>query len=234
MRLDQPCWAVIPAAGVGSRMAATKPKQYLPLMDRPLISYAIEVLLAHPAIGTVVVVVAEDDAEWASLPYADHPRVLTTQGGITRTHSVCAGLQAVQQHAQPNDWALVHDAARPGVSLAMLDRLFAAVSGEDVGGLLGMPVVDTVKYVSLQGQVERTIHREKVWLAQTPQIFRYQLLLQALEAALDAGEMITDEASAIESLGLQPKMVLGDEVNLKVTTWHDLEKLQQIGFKGQV
>jgi len=227
MRLDQPCWAIVPAAGVGSRMATVKPKQYLSLLGRPLITYCIDVLLAHPAMSGVVVVLSEDDEDWRHLPYANHPNVLTAVGGVTRAHSVYAGMQALSDRVQDSSWVLVHDAARPGVTSAMLDRLFAAVTGHAVGGLLGVPVVDTVKYVSMQGDVERTISRENVWLAQTPQIFRYQILLNALRQCLQEGEIITDEASAIEFVGLQSKMVLGDRQNLKVTTADDLETLKQ-------
>jgi 2-C-methyl-D-erythritol 4-phosphate cytidylyltransferase len=216
--------AVIPAAGTGSRMGAAIPKQYLPLAGRTVLEWSVRALLAADWIERVVVVHAPGDAR-AAAALADAARGegsrlrLEPLGGATRRDSVLAGLQRLEATSSPTDWALVHDAARPGLGLASLERLREAVHDDPVGGLLALPVADTVKRADAAGRVLRTEARERLWLAQTPQMFRLGPLL----AALRAHPEVTDEASAIEAAGLSPRLVEGERRNLKVTTPEDLE-----------
>lgn len=228
MKLAQSCWCIVPAAGVGRRIGAAVPKQYLSLGDRAIIEHTIMALLDCGCFEKIIVVLSPDDTLWTSLDIASHPMIETTEGGETRADSVLCGLTFLERHVQQNDWVCVHDAARPCVTSDMVKPLMAAVEGHSVGGVLGIPVVDTVKYVSFKGEVEKTLPRENIWLAQTPQVFRYAMLRKALQHAMDEGYIITDESSAIELLGEVPKMVLGDPANLKVTSWADFYRVKAI------
>lgn len=211
---------IIAAAGKGLRMGAGVSKQYLPLAGRPLLA---ETLGRWQALAPrqIVLVVAADDDQWRGVAGAEHCRLVI--GGASRAASVLQGLRALQADtsAAASDWVLVHDAARPCVRAADILRLLAAVQGSDVGGLLGVPVIDTVKQVRA-GVVVASPDRQQLWLAQTPQIFRLGLLHRALLQASAAPIEITDEASAIEALGLQPIMVEGSRDNIKVTNAGDL------------
>lgn len=211
---------IIAAAGKGLRMGAGVSKQYLPLAGRPLLAETLGRWLAL-APRQIVLVVAADDEQWHGVAGVEHCRLVT--GGASRAASVLQGLRALQADtsAAASDWVLVHDAARPCVRAADILRLLAAVQGSDVGGLLGVPVIDTVKQVRA-GVVVASPDRQQLWLAQTPQIFRLGLLHRALLQASAAPIEITDEASAIEALGLQPIMVEGSRDNIKVTNAGDL------------
>ena len=213
-------FAIVPAAGSGSRFGAGRPKQYLDLLGRPLIYHTIAALLASPAIDRVWVVLAPDDAEWARHDWSElGPRLETLRcGGETRADSVRNGLQAAALVAADDDWVLVHDAARPCLSLAMIDALFAELADDPVGGILAVPVADTLKRADTAQRVAATEPREGLWQAQTPQMFRYG----RLRAALENCSAVTDEAGAIEALGLRPRLVRGDATNLKVTYPADL------------
>lgn len=215
-------WAVIPAAGGGSRMGAAIPKQYLPLRARTVIEWSTAVFLACDWISGVVVVLAQDDARFASLPIASHPRLITTCGGAERADSVLAGLLCVQQHcANPAQTrVLVHDAARPCVRAADVLRLRDQADAEH-GGLLAIPVTDTLKRACDGASVD-TVDRSTLWRAQTPQLFDLSQLINALHTARARGAVITDEASAMEAVGHRPRLVQGDESNLKVTYPADL------------
>lgn len=228
MYLENRCWAIIPAAGVGSRLGAHCPKQFLTLGDKTLLAHTVDaVLKLSDSLEKVVVVLADPKSDdWQQLGYHQQPKIHTAVGGATRAHSVWQGLQAIATQANEHDWVLVHDAARPMLRVEMVHRLMAAVADHDVGGIVGLPVTDTVKSVSLTGNIENTLVREKIWLAQTPQIFRYGVLCKALSQVLEAGDIVTDESSAVERLGLQPKMVLGDPDNIKLTTWQDVEMIK--------
>lgn len=211
-------FALIPAAGVGSRMASTLPKQYLPLAGQPMLLHSMAAFVASPDIAHVFIVVSAEDGWIDSLPLpADRVTVLKV-GGATRKDSVEQGLRAMASQTAEDDWVLVHDAARPGFDATLLQRLLNAVSQDEVGGLLALPVVDTVKKSDADARVERTVSREGLWAAQTPQMFRIGLLQRALAAAAE----VTDEASAIEALGLAPLLVEGSLRNLKVTRPEDL------------
>ena len=220
--------ALIPAAGGGARMAAELPKQYLPLLGRPMIYHAVKALCAAPQIERVYVVLAPQDAHWAQhdwQAFAAKLQVLHV-GGDTRAQSVQNGLEAMRPHCEREDWVLVHDAARPCLSPRHLGRLIEEIGADEVGGLLAMPVADTLKRADAQARVLRTEPRENLWQAQTPQMFRHGLLLQALQSM--GHEAPTDESRAIERMGLSPKLVASDGSNLKVTYPEDLVLAQLI------
>jgi 2-C-methyl-D-erythritol 4-phosphate cytidylyltransferase len=215
--------ALIPAAGVGARMAAGSPKQYLAIGAKPMLRHTVDAFLSSPLIAhTYVVVSADDPFIDGVLPDAREPgsRVTVLRcGGATRMESIRNGLRALHGSIALDDWVLVHDAARPGLDAELIERLIVETGEHPAGGLLALPVVDTVKRSSA-GEVA-TVSRDGLWLAQTPQMFRYQLLLRALNAATDPSA-ITDDASAVEALGLAPKLVEGHPRNLKVTLPADI------------
>lgn len=209
--------ALIPAAGVGARMGASIPKQYAPIAGKPMLQHVIDAFGAVPQVERVFVVVSAADAYIDELSLPPRCSVLRC-GGATRQASVTNGLRAMATQVDADDWVLVHDAARPGLSADLIDKLIAFVKDDPVGGLLALPVTDTIKQSNGHGRSERTVARAMLWAAQTPQMFRHRMLLTALEQAQD----ITDEASAIEALGLQPKLVEGSPRNFKVTLAEDL------------
>ena len=220
-------FALLPAAGVGARMAADGPKQYLTVGGKPMIRHAVEAFQNCDLIAHTFVVVSETDGQADSaLPPADGVTVLRC-GGATRMDTVLNALRALRSAVNDNDWILVHDAARPGLTPALIARLIAGVGDNPAGGLLALPVVDTVKRGAPGGAVAggsvsaATVPRNGLWLAQTPQMFSYQLLLRALGSAPDANA-ITDDASAVEMLGLSPQLVEGHPRNLKVTLPADI------------
>ncbi len=215
------CYALVPAAGSGSRMGGELPKQYLPLAGVPMIRHALETLCAVPAIARVFVVLAPGDDEWPRHDWSALGDKLTVLdcGGATRAESVINGLRAVSRRVAPDDWVLVHDAARPCLTVAHVETLIDEVAQDDVGGLLAVPVADTLKRAGPGARCEATVPREGLWQAQTPQMFRHGLLLRALEQA----PQVTDEASAVEALGLRPRLVAADAGNLKVTYPFDLQ-----------
>ena len=214
--------AIIPASGTGSRMGGTLPKQYLAVGDRPLLYHAIARLCTHPAIDRVCVILASDDRRFETYdwkPFAAKLEPLFV-GGDSRAATVLNALERISCRANADDWILVHDAARPCLSARMLDRLIDEVGDDRSGGLLAVPVADTLKRANDDGRSIRTESRTGLWQAQTPQMFRYDLLLRALRAC-DLAQA-TDEAAAVEALGLKPKLVQSDAINFKVTHAHDL------------
>lgn len=216
------CHAVIPAAGSGTRMQSDIPKQYLPLAGRCLLEHSLTVLLDNPDIASIAVALGPDDNRAASLDLLRDPRVRTTIGGDERADSVLAGLACLGAYAADDDWVLVHDAARPCLPAGDLRRLISTVRGSDIGGILAEPVVDTVKQASADGLVEATLDRDRLWRAQTPQMFRLGELRQALRRSLALGVAVTDEASAMEHAGFPVQLVRGSAANLKVTVAEDL------------
>lgn len=216
-------WAVVPAAGVGRRMASDRPKQYLPLLGKTVIEHSIERLLALSRIEGVTVAINPEDEYWADLPVKSNRRVETVSGGKDRHESVFKALCALENRANEDDWVLVHDAVRPCVTVHCIQRLMDQLSDHPVGGLLGHPLGDTLKKVNQQQTVECTVDRGGIWAAGTPQMFRYGLLVKALENAVNSGTGSTDEAMAMEQLGFAPQMVMGRRDNLKITMPGDLE-----------
>jgi 2-C-methyl-D-erythritol 4-phosphate cytidylyltransferase len=217
--------AVMPAAGVGQRLGAGLPKQYLPILDSPMIVHTVRALLAAAWIDDVVVVVAPTDSGRAQALFAGWPRVsVRAVGGASRRDSVLAGIESLD--ADPGDWVLVHDAARPGLPLAALDALRDAALDDPVGALLALPVADTVKRDDggTPARCAGTVERAGLWLAQTPQMFRLGMLREALRACPDA----TDEASAIEAAGHRPRLVPGHRDNFKVTNAGDLAAMAAV------
>lgn len=215
-------WAVIPAAGVGRRMGTTIPKQYLELGGRRVIDYSLELFVEHPRIQGIAVALSLEDGHWGETAYADHPKVLRAPGGAERCHSVLNALDLLAERAEGEDWVLVHDAARPCLRRADLDRLIEDLADDPVGGLLGVPVRDTMKRSDPSGRVTDTVDRSALWHAYTPQMFRLGTLRRALTEALADGVLVTDDAQAIERLGLAPRLVEGHADNLKVTRAEDL------------
>lgn len=208
-------FAIVPAAGSGTRMGSELPKQYLPLLGQPLIRHSLSTLCAAPAIDKVFVVLSVGDAQWARHDWrALGPKLVPLFcGGATRADSVLAGLRAIAAEAAQSDWVLVHDAARPCLASWHIDKLIRELAHDEVGGLLAVPVADTLKRAE-GGRVAETLPRADKWAAQTPQMFR----IGALRAALaSAGSWVTDDASAIELAGGRPLLVEGDAANLKVT-----------------
>ncbi len=217
------------------RMQADLSKQYLPLLDRPVIAHTLECLCRYPAMRGVMAGIAANDPHWPALVAvgsAHWPKFLgVSAAGDTRADTVLNGLKALVRHAAPQDWVLVHDAVRPCLRHADIDRLIEAV-GNGVGGLLALPVSDTVKRADNHGRVLETVARTGLWRAQTPQMFRFDALIAALERALAAGLEITDEASAIEMNGGHPRVVEGRADNIKITLPGDLA-LAELFMKRQ-
>ena len=220
-------FALVPAAGSGSRMGSDLPKQYLNLSGHPMIYYALTTLCNCPQIRTVFVVLSPDDENFKRYDWSHCEGKLEPLycGGLSRAESVSNGLLVSELEA--DDWVLVHDAARPCLTQAHLNKLIAELREDSVGGILAVPVADTLKRADARQRIESTESREKLWQAQTPQMFRAGLLAQALLQCKN----VTDEASAIEALGLQPKLVEGDSSNFKVTYPLDT-KLAELLLKG--
>jgi len=219
----QACWAVIPAAGGGTRMAADRPKQYLPLAGKTVIRHVLDRFSRHPAISGIVVALAEGDEYWQEQSRPRGAPLYEVTGGAERYLSVLKALHDLRERARPDDWVLVHDAARPCLRNADLERLISTLREHPVGGLLGVPVSDTLKRVDEQGSVvTRTLDRTGIWRALTPQMFRLGDLTAAIEAAAQEGVVVTDEAGAMERAGFQPRMVEGHADNIKITTPGDL------------
>ena len=220
--------ALVPAAGSGSRLGESSPKQYLPLAGQPMIRHALATLCATPAVASVFVVLAPDDAYWPAAQMAalgPKLRILRC-GGETRAQSVANGLGAMTAElgAIDRDWVLVHDAARPCLTVRMVEKLIAEVGEDDSGGLLAVPVADTLKRAGDDDRILQTVSRERLWQAQTPQMFRHRILLDALARSPE----VTDEAGAVEALGLAPRLVAADASNFKVTYPLDLQLAEWI------
>lgn len=222
-------WAVIPAAGSSRRMGAgTMPKQYLTLAGRSVLEWSLAPLLQRPECAGVVVALASGDRHWHTLAAAQDPRIHTVMGGGARADSVRQGLRALESELDDADWVLVHDAARPCLHTDELGRLLSELRDEAAGGLLAVALVDTLKRADAAGRVARTVDREGLWRALTPQMFRYGILNHALAEALRRGVTVTDEAQAVELLGMQPKLVPGSADNIKITVPEDLLRAQYI------
>jgi len=226
-------WAVVVAAGRGERFGGSTPKQYARLLGRPVLSWSLAALLASPAIDGIVVALAPGDRRWKRLAESRDPRVRTCAGGDRREASVSNALVALQAQARDGDWVIVHDAARPCLRRQDLDALIAATRNDAVGGLLAVPVADTLKADDGHGRSLRTADRSGLWRALTPQMFRYGLLRRALAMCLERERGVTDEASAIEALGLRPRLVPGRADNIKLTTPADIGLAEAILRAGR-
>ncbi len=224
MAASQKIWAVVPAAGVGKRMNADRPKQYLELAGKTVIEHTLSRLLQAEVFAAVAVAISEEDPYWSELSIANHEKIITAAGGKERADSVLSGLHAIRTQATDDDWVLVHDAARPCITRADIHHLIESLINDEVGGILALPCADTLKNV--QGKnILGTVDRSVIWRALTPQMFRYGTLKTALEHAV-GNPVITDEASALELQGLQPKIVEGRPDNIKITRPEDLALAQ--------
>lgn len=215
-------WALVPAAGSGRRFGGEVPKQYLSAAGQPLIAHALAALLAHPRIDGAVVALADSDPHWPGWTSLHGKPVIACVGGNDRAESVLAALRALPADVAEDELLLVHDAARPNLRAGDIGKLIAAAEACADGAILAAPVRDTLKRADESARIAATEPRERLWRALTPQAFRRDLLRRALEAAQVAGVAVTDEAMAVERLGLHPALVEGREDNLKVTTPADL------------
>ena len=216
-------WAVVPAAGVGRRMGADLPKQYLELAGRMVIEHTVDRLAGHDAIAGVVVAVGAEDPYWSGVTLNHAAKVQSVAGGAERCHSVLNALGFLSAGAaSPDDWVLVHDAVRPCLRHADLTLLIESLSAGWTGGLLATPVRDTMKRVDEEGNVLETVDRARLWHALTPQMFNLERLRAALSDALAADELVTDEAQAMERSGAQPRLIEGHADNIKITHPGDL------------
>ncbi|PKG38150.1 2-C-methyl-D-erythritol 4-phosphate cytidylyltransferase [Psychromonas sp. Urea-02u-13] len=210
--------AVIPAAGIGKRVGATIPKQYLPLLNKTIIEHSLAPFLAHPAITRVIVSLAENDQWFSELPVAKHPKIETVVGGTERVDSVLAALNMIND----DDYVLVHDAARPCIRLSDINKLINEVEIKQQGAILASQVRDTMKRSDTNNAITKTVERDNLWHALTPQMFINKQLINAINESSQA-EKITDEASALEMSGLPVSIVEGRSDNLKVTREEDLK-----------
>lgn len=226
------CPAIVPAAGIGRRFGGELPKQYLPLAGSSVLEQTLKLLLSVEALHTIVLVMHPEDRRWQSLPLCRQPRVVIAEGGIERCHSVRNGLARLDALGIDSDWLLVHDVARPCCPRSDLEKLLTQLRAHPVGGLLAAPVTDTLKRGDAGNAVEATIDRSRLWAALTPQLFRTALLRDALDRSFARGELVTDEAQAIEAMGLRPQLVEGSRRNLKITRPEDLALAEYLLAEG--
>lgn len=218
----QAFWAVVPAAGIGRRMNSAIPKQYLRLNGLEVLAWTLQRLQSLSCLQGIILVLHPQDEYYKTYLAERFPAVRCVPGGNERVHSVLAGLQALSEHLADNDWVLVHDAVRPCVALSDLSKLTRELADDAVGGILASPVKDTLKMTDQEGFIKQTLNRENCWLAATPQMFRFQLLQQALMQALEDGAIVTDEASALERLNYPVRVLSGRSDNIKITSEEDL------------
>ncbi|MCB1828053.1 MAG: 2-C-methyl-D-erythritol 4-phosphate cytidylyltransferase [Coxiellaceae bacterium] len=223
MNQSEQYFLVMPAAGTGSRFDSNTPKQFIRVDDRSVLDLALAPFLAHEKINHCMVVLPKNIDDWHDIPLKHHPKIATTHGADTRAQSVLNGLLALKAVAKKDDWVLVHDAARACITPSQINRLIAHCHDHPVGGLLARKISDTVKQSNADNTVQKTLNRDQLWQAQTPQMFRFELLLTALQQYND----VTDESQAIEKMGLQPLLVANDEMNEKLTRPQDFVWLQR-------
>ncbi|MGB5180397.1 MAG: 2-C-methyl-D-erythritol 4-phosphate cytidylyltransferase [Gammaproteobacteria bacterium] len=216
-------WAIVPAAGAGTRMGSDIPKQYLTLGDRTVLEHTLDTLLSCQQLAGVILVLSPADQRWTGIQQRYAQQALeTVNGGAERCDSVLNGLKHLAARATDDDWVLVHDAARPCVRAEDIERLMKTLESSDEGGLLGVPVADTMKRVDDELCITDTVDREGLWHAYTPQMFPAGALRTALQQAIGDGYPVTDEANAMELAGYRPRMVQGARDNIKITVPSDL------------
>lgn len=215
------CWVVIPAAGVGQRFGGDFPKQYTKLRGRSLLDHCLATFLSWPTTFKIVVALSASDRQFSESDFATHPKIVKVEGGTERVNSVLNALAYIDLQADDSDWVMVHDAARPMLQTQDIDVLWRARS-QYRAAILARPISDTIKRANGAGVIDRTVSREGLWGAQTPQMAKVEDLCSALRAGLQAGHNITDEASALEAQGLEVGLVEGPAYNIKVTLPDDL------------
>jgi 2-C-methyl-D-erythritol 4-phosphate cytidylyltransferase len=222
-------WVIVPAAGVGRRMAQAVPKQYLKVCGKTILEHSIERLLQAPSIAGVLVCVARNDELWSELGLEKNDRVKSVYGGNERMHSVYNALNYLKKELDVADrYILVHDAVRPCVSIEDIERLISKVVSEDVGGILASPAVDTLKRVDKDFTIVETIERNKCWRAQTPQMFRLSIMQKSIEVLLNRNMLASDESAAVEASGFKSMIVEGSQQNIKLTMPEDLTIIEAI------
>ncbi len=218
-------WGIVPAAGVGKRMNADRPKQYLLLNDqKTVIEHTLSRLIDAQFFEKIVVAISDGDPYWDDLAISKHAKIIRAEGGKERADSVLNALMAIENQADKNDWVLVHDAARPCITMQDIEKLITELRNDSVGGILALSSHDTLKDVKGQ-QIVSTLNRNRIWRALTPQMFRYSALKSALELT-QGNPSVTDEASALEIQGFSPKIVEGRSDNIKITRPEDLALAQ--------
>ena len=215
-------WAIVPAAGNGSRFGADKPKQYLPVSGKTILRHTLEKLHNIPWLESIVVAVQPNDQYFDQKDYSDLKRLRITEGGSSRAESVYLGLESIKDSIADNDWVLVHDAVRPCVSIKDIENLKASLTVQDDGGILASPVRETVKRVNAENKILETVDRSDLWLAATPQQCKIVLLHDSLSRAFERNGTVTDESSAMEMSGYSMKVVQGSADNIKITHPEDL------------
>jgi len=218
-------WAIVPAAGIGKRMQADRPKQYLKLLNKTVIEHTLDRLLSLDEISGVVLSISKDDEYWKELNYTSHKPILVAEGGTQRSDSVLNALLLLQHKNKhlKNIYTLVHDAARPCVRALDIQALIHHTYQNDNGGLLALPVRDTMKRSTENTTVLKTVERDGLWHALTPQMFKLDLLIDALQSAQEKRLTVTDDASAMELAGYHPRLVEAHEDNIKITRAFDLQ-----------
>ncbi len=219
-------WGIVPAAGVGKRMQADRPKQYLKINGVTVIEQTLTRLLQVKKLSSVVVALSKEDPYWSTLEMATNSRIIRATGGKERADSVLSAMLSIVDRADENDWVLVHDAARPCITQQDIHLMIHQLAEHPIGGILALASHDTLKEVNSEGSILATVDRNKIWRALTPQMFRYGALKKALEEAAQNNWVVTDEASALELQGLQPKIIAGRSDNLKITRPEDLALAQ--------
>lgn len=215
-------YVIIPAAGEGKRFSEALPKQYWLLRGCTVLSHVLEFFLGFSFIDKIIVALRQEDTYWDEIAFFKNPRVNRVIGGEERFLSVLQALSSLQTEANPEDWILVHDACRPCLKKEDFIRLIDTLKEDPVGGILGVPVHDTIKQVDQKNNIIETWNRQKLWHAQTPQMFRYGILYNALKTAKEQKCIVTDEAMALEHMGYLPKIVQGSSSNIKITWSEDL------------
>ena len=215
---------IVPASGVGTRMGSSTPKQYIRLENGlTIIDQCLKTLLEIKLISGFVVALSSTDSFFQSSHFYNHSKILAiAEGGKERFNSVLSALNSLNNRAQPNDWVLVHDSVRPCIKKSDIEKLIREVSNDSIGGILATSAIDTVKEKNASGSI-KTIDRKKLYMAQTPQMFRFGILKEAIESAIRMGGRITDESEAIEKLGHSIKIINGSSSNIKITTKDDIE-----------
>lgn len=221
VNIAPPIWAVIPAAGTGSRFSGDGAKQYARIGDVTVLEHSVAALLQHENLQKIVIALHADDTQGRQLSLLQHQKICFVQGGVERTDSVLQAMRYLRDFSANDDFVLVHDAARPCLSSADVQKLVDALSADPVGGILAIPATDTLKKVNAANIVS-TVDRSAVWQAQTPQMFRFGLLLECLQQTQRQNRSVTDEASAIEACGHVAKVVEGSRRNIKITYPDDL------------
>jgi 2-C-methyl-D-erythritol 4-phosphate cytidylyltransferase len=226
-------FALVPAAGQGTRIGDAMPKQYLPLAGKPMLFHSLETLASVQRIHAVVAILSPLDRHWGEHDWSAFPDKIEAAftGGANRAESVLNALKHLAGRIAKDDWVLVHDAARPCIGRSLVEQFIDEIEGDPVGGLLAMPLADTLKRAEETLRVAETIPRDGLWRAQTPQMFRSELLTRGLQRKPDA----TDESAAVEHLlGFAPKLVQGENTNIKVTFAEDLELAEMILLRRAV